>query len=287
MFFLSYGDKYHYTGSYLIQKRVDPSTNHNSTSQSLIFLCRLWVRRVGMSRHKYDFDLIKSLSDGARKSREIADIIGNGCTPKYIQNVWRRNPELKRPRQSPPSGKDNPSWKGGRTICTDGYIIVSVMNHPYMKKSQNKSSGQMYEHRLVMEKKLNRYLLPREVVDHIDGCTIHNDPKNLRLFASNSDHLRETLSGKVPHWSKKGYEKMCLSVNDRKHIPKIDTYHHRRKSGVIRLRQILLAHVLLDKDSPYLLGTQRWLDKASIDLGDFLSSKLNPDEYLQLHIGHQ
>ena len=50
-------------------------------------------------------------------------------------------------------------------------------------------------------------LQPGEVVDHIDGDMRNNDPSNLRVFASNADHLRATLTGKIPNWTPEGRAK--------------------------------------------------------------------------------
>ena len=55
--------------------------------------------------------------------------------------------------------------------------------------------GYVREHRFLMEQKLGRYLTRKEVVDHIDGDPSNNDLANLRLFASNGEHLQATLTG--------------------------------------------------------------------------------------------
>ena len=64
-----------------------------------------------------------------------------------------------------------------------GYIAVSMPNHPFARKG-----GSVLEHRLVMEKKIGRYLTPIERVHHIDGDTINNHPDNLELFDNPSKH---------------------------------------------------------------------------------------------------
>lgn len=86
----------------------------------------------------------------------------------------------------------SPRWKGGRKVRKDGYIlVVAPDDHPH-PSDQHKPSGLKYilEHRLVMEQKLGRYLLPTEVVHHIDEDPSNNDPDNLMLFASQLEHVK-------------------------------------------------------------------------------------------------
>ena len=89
----------------------------------------------------------------------------------------------------------NPFWKGGRTKDADGYILVKSPDHPHAN-----NNGYVREHRLVMEKKIGRYLLPSEVVHHDDEDHSNNDPSNLFLHASNGEHIREHMrEGSIPH----------------------------------------------------------------------------------------
>ena len=87
----------------------------------------------------------------------------------------------------------NAFWKEGRTWVRGGYVAVLVPGHPL---ADSKRSNYVAEHRLVVEAELGRYLLPGEVVDHRNGCTTDNQWENLRVFPSNADHLRGTLSGR-------------------------------------------------------------------------------------------
>lgn len=92
--------------------------------------------------------------------------------------------ENRRKKSSLPLNK-NPNWNNGRFLTTSGYVYIRVCNHPYTNKQ-----GYIAEHRLIMEKKLGRYLNSKEVVHHINGIKDDNRIQNLMLFASNSDHIK-------------------------------------------------------------------------------------------------
>ncbi len=86
-------------------------------------------------------------------------------------------------------GEECPNWKGGRKVRKDGYTLVRAPDdHPHPSDAHH---GRKYilEHRLVMEQHIGRYLEPTEVVHHIDGNPRNNDISNLRLYASQSEHI--------------------------------------------------------------------------------------------------
>lgn len=210
------------------------------------------------------------LCDGVKTSSQIAEMIGDNA--KYVQRVMKKR-NAPRLRQAPPTGDRNPAYKTGRKIDRDGYVLVSApLGHPNARMRDGRSYGLIYEHRLILEQKLGRYLLPSEAVDHIDGLRLHNSPSNLRVFDSNADHLQETISGQIPKWSEAGLEKLRTSPFLRSCLPRIDNYNLMKKNGDARLRQILLAALQLGIDSPYLLGTSHHLEKAGIS--DFSDSSL-------------
>lgn len=58
-----------------------------------------------------------------------------------------------------------------------GYIMRRVKGHPNAN-----SRGYVQEHRLIMERELGRFLIPRkELVHHIDGDRTNNNVENLKL----------------------------------------------------------------------------------------------------------
>lgn|SRR3990167_9246253 len=75
-------------------------------------------------------------------------------------------------------------WKGGK-IIHQGYVYIFKPEHPFAI-----SKGYIFEHRLVMEKELGRYLTSQEVVHHINGNPSDNRLENLMLFANHSNHKK-------------------------------------------------------------------------------------------------
>jgi hypothetical protein len=147
-----------------------------------------------------DPELAQTILDLAREGKTSAEIAQvTGKTPKAIQKFFRRygfpnlhNIEVRRMQEQP-------MWKGGEKLMK-GYTYRRVPDHP----NGTKHGNYVAVHRLVMEQKLGRYLLPTEVVDHIDGDIQNNHPDNLRVFANNAKHLRKTLKGRCPKWSDDG-----------------------------------------------------------------------------------
>ena len=82
-------------------------------------------------------------------------------------------------------GKRNFNWKGGRFVSIQGYVYILKPNHPHATKM-----GYVLEHRLVIEKKIGRYLLPTERVHHINGIKSDNRIDNLKLYSSESEHQK-------------------------------------------------------------------------------------------------
>lgn len=210
------------------------------------------------------------LCDGILSSKQIALILGEN--KKYVQKIMLKF-DLPRRKKGSAFGELNGSYKTGRRIDRDGYVLVSApIDHPNARHRKNRNTGLIYEHRLVMEKKIGRYLTDLEIVYHIDGLRLHNSPDNLRLFENNSHHLKETITGRLPNWSKAGFQNILKQRHHFENFQPVDTYGSMKKNGDARLREILLSALKLGIDSQYLLGTHHHLEKAGIF--DFSHSNL-------------
>ena len=74
-------------------------------------------------------------------------------------------------------GPDSPSWRGGRYISDDGYVMIWVGKGAPMADVK----GYVYEHRLVASRRIGRPLLTEEQVHHEDENRQNNDPSNLKV----------------------------------------------------------------------------------------------------------
>lgn len=115
-------------------------------------------------------------------SEETKIKIGLGNKGKIRTDECKRN--LSEWRTGKYKGKDNPNWHGGIRENSNGYRRIYKPEHP------NNSESYVYEHRLVMEDSLGRYLLPWEIVHHINGIKKDNRIENLKLLPE-EEHNKE------------------------------------------------------------------------------------------------
>lgn len=71
----------------------------------------------------------------------------------------------------------NGNWKGGQTRHKAGYVMTRSPGHPRTGRSPY-----VFEHILVPEQLLGRYLVEGESVHHINGIRDDNRPENLELW---------------------------------------------------------------------------------------------------------
>ncbi|MDP6769564.1 MAG: HNH endonuclease [Anaerolineales bacterium] len=93
-------------------------------------------------------------------------------------------------------GINNPNFSGGKYIDDKGYVRVLRPEHP------RDICGYVYEHRLVMEKNLGRYLESWETVHHINEIKEDNRLENLYLCTA-AEHTAVHSEGRHISWNHK------------------------------------------------------------------------------------
>jgi len=125
----------------------------------------------------------KILSDEHREKISISKK-GRVSWMKGKKGYFKHSEETKKRFSENWKGNKNPRWKGGVSKHTSGYVCISRPDHPHVN-----SRGYVFEHRLVMEDHLGRYLTPKEQVHHINEKTGDNRIENLMLFPNNAAHM--------------------------------------------------------------------------------------------------
>lgn len=75
-------------------------------------------------------------------------------------------------------GHRNNNWRGGRSVASNGYVLVRVgVDHPLADVR-----GYAYEHRLIAFAKLGRPLRDHEVAHHRDGNKQNNAWDNIEIL---------------------------------------------------------------------------------------------------------
>ncbi len=172
-------------GTYLRKHCIDYSADRSR-----------WTERDSACKRHHD--TVRAMAEAGATLDSIGAAVGTtkNRVRQYLTKHGIERPDWRNPPPGSHSmsrrveGELNSQWNGGRTIDKDGYVLLWMAGHPEANRH-----GQVREHRIVMAQTLGRPLLPTEVVDHMNSVTSDNRPENLRLFASNGEHLSVTLTG--------------------------------------------------------------------------------------------
>ncbi len=148
-------------------------------------------------------------------------------------------------------GAGNPKWNGGRKKSARGYINIWTPGHPNAD-----SHGCVYEHRLVCEKALGKYLPDGTMPHHVNGIEDDNRPENLVLCQNQAYHLLLHLRKKAlkscghASWRKCWICKQWDNPNNL-YINKRSVYHHDCRNQYKRDRYASMRLVLSGPGSRY------------------------------------
>lgn len=146
---------------------------------------------------------------GSMTNQEIADYFGVavsalGClrrrynmparSKKWAGEQWLKGKhhseaskqKISNNRKSKLVGENNPMWKRGWYINSHGYKVIRVSTNKYR-----------LEHRVIMEKHLDRSLTASDIVHHIDGNKLNNTIDNLELTDRKSHGRLHTPGGSL------------------------------------------------------------------------------------------
>jgi len=126
-------------------------------------------KKIGLKSVGRTFKLSEEAKEKIRKSR-----MGNldGFPPGHKINLGRK-------------GKNANHWKGGKVYSMAGYVYIYKPEHPF-----SNNIGYIFEHRLVMEQSIGRYLNKTEKIHHINEIKDDNRIENLLLFKNESEHQK-------------------------------------------------------------------------------------------------
>jgi len=99
----------------------------------------------------------------------------------------RSDKNTNEPYPKKPLGELASNYKGGRRKSGAKGRYMQILSHGHPNTDKD---GYVQEHRLVMEKRIGRYLTKDEIVHHLDGNGHNNDISNLQL-TTKKEHFKD------------------------------------------------------------------------------------------------
>jgi len=127
------------------------------------------VRQYGVTRNPSERIVLGHSKPEVREKLSLAKR-GVAC-PEHVKERLRNI-----------TGPEHSSWGGGLTLMTSGYLA-------FTSSPANGTHAGKCVHTVIAEWKIGRPLKEKEVVHHIDGNKLNNNPENLTVML-NADHNR-------------------------------------------------------------------------------------------------
>ena len=117
----------------------------------------------------------------------------------------------------------------GRKRTPQGYVVLCIKSHPY----SDKVNGYIFEHRVVVEMQLGRYLIPGEVVHHVNEIKHDNRIGNLDLMQHAEHTVMHHTGAKRSNETKNKMSKWAKErLKDKSNHP---SYKHIEKDELLSL----------------------------------------------------
>jgi len=103
-------------------------------------------------------------------------------------------------------------YKDRKRIKLNGRWVIKVPEHPFSYKGR--MGGYVYEHRLIIEQKIKKFLPRKTIVHHIDGNKHNNNIDNLQIMPhSHHTSLHKNKDKKVSEHFVSHNKKTCIGCN--------------------------------------------------------------------------
>lgn len=117
-----------------------------------------------------------------------------------IRFVWGHN------MRNQPKGESHHRWKGGESVSSNGRPMLWMPDHPRSHSNGKGGTGSVYEHIIIAEKALGKFLPEKAHVHHADTNIKNNSNNNLVICEDRVYHgllhrrTRAYQASGNPHW---------------------------------------------------------------------------------------